>query len=187
VQPTGGRASPIAPRWRLSNRAQSLLGVLFVLIALPVAFRMEPRNFSPFADLAIWRFIGEGVLTVIVVSIVAIVVSLPAAVALAIGRLSTKHAIRFPSIGAIEIIRALPLLLVIFYTFLSLPRDVPLFFTRETVALTLALMIYTAVIAPVSWRWIAARWRRLAPWASAIGRRCGSWCSRRCFGTRFPR
>ncbi len=125
---------------------QSLLGVLLVLIALPIIFRMDPRNFSPFADLGIWRFIGEGVVTVLVVSTVAIVLSLPVAVGLAIGRLSIKAALRFPCIGAVEMIRALPLLLVIFYTFLSLPRDVPLFFTRETVALTLALMIYTAVI-----------------------------------------
>ena len=35
---------------------------------------------------------------------------------------------------------------MIFYVFLSMPRDVQTFIGRETLALTLALMVYTAVI-----------------------------------------
>ncbi len=92
---------------------------------------MEPRNFAPFGELSIWRFIGEGVLTVVVVSTIAILLSLPAALALALGRLSSKRAVRWASIAFVEVIRALPLLLVIFYVFLTIPRDLPLFWSRE--------------------------------------------------------
>jgi His/Glu/Gln/Arg/opine family amino acid ABC transporter permease subunit len=134
------------PRRRLTNRQQSLAGAVLVLALLPVLFRMEPRNFAPFTELGIWRFIGEGVLTVLTVSTVAILLSLPVALVLALGRLSPKPLVRIPSIGLVEIIRALPLLLVIFYVFLSMPRDVPAFWSRETLALTIALLIYTAAV-----------------------------------------
>lgn len=130
----------------MSNRQQSLLGVLVVLVLLPLVFRMEPRNFAPFAELAIWRFIGEGVLTVLVVSTAAVLLSLPLAMALALGRLSTKVPLRWPCTAFIEGIRALPLLLLIFYVFLSMPRDLPALVSRETLALTLALLVYTAAI-----------------------------------------
>jgi glutamate transport system permease protein len=133
-------------RWRLSNRQQSLAGAVLVLGLLPFIFRMEPRNFAPFTEVGIWRFIGEGVVTVLIVSSVAILLSLPVALLLALGRLSPKRLVRFPSLGFVEIIRALPLLLVIFYVFLSMPRDVPAFWSRETLALTIALLIYTAAV-----------------------------------------
>lgn len=129
---------------RLSSRQQSLLGVLAILVLLPVAFQMDPAKFAVFTELAIWRFIGEGVVTVLLVSAIAIVLSLPAAVALALGRLSTKTALRVSCIGLVEGIRAIPLLLLIFYVFLNMPRQVPL--SRETLALILALMVYTAAI-----------------------------------------
>jgi His/Glu/Gln/Arg/opine family amino acid ABC transporter permease subunit len=142
-------ATPIRPqraRWRLTNRQQSLLGALLVLALLPIVFRMELRNFAAFTELGIWRFIAEGVLTVLVVSTVAILVSLPVALFLALGRLSTRPVMRWPCIGFVEGIRAIPLLLVIFYVFLSMPRDLPVFWSRETLALTFALLIYTAAI-----------------------------------------
>jgi glutamate transport system permease protein len=146
ADPPAAGAMPARARWRLTNRQQSLLGAIAVLAALPVVFRMEPGNFAPFTELSIWRFIGEGVLTVLVVSTIAILLSLPAALLLALGRLSSKRLARWPAIAFVEVIRALPLLLVIFYVFLTMPRDLPAFWSRETVALTLALTIYTAAV-----------------------------------------
>lgn len=137
---------PPTARLHLSNRQQSLLGVGLMLLLLPVVFGMRPENFKIFTELAIWRFIGEGVVTVLAVSVAAILLSLPIAIVLALGRLSTKLALRAPSITVVEGIRAIPLLLLIFYVFLNMPRDVPLFFSRETLALTLALTSYTAAI-----------------------------------------
>ncbi len=133
-------------RWRLTSRQQSLLGALVVLAALPLAFRMEPRNFSPFLEPNIWRFIGEGILTVLIVSTAAILLSLPVALLLALGRISPKPIIRWPAVAFVEVIRALPLLLVIFAVFLLMPRELPVLWSRETLALTLALTVYTAAI-----------------------------------------
>ena len=139
-------APPPARRLPLSSRQQSLIGVIVVLLLLPVMLRMEPRNFLPFTDPGIWRFLAEGVLIVLFISAVAIVLSLPVAVLLALGRLSTKAPLRIPATIFIEGIRAIPLLLLIFYVFLNMPREVPVFGSRETVALTFALLVYTSAI-----------------------------------------
>jgi His/Glu/Gln/Arg/opine family amino acid ABC transporter permease subunit len=145
-------APVVAPRPRFLDRIHpsqsqySFIGVAVVLALLPLLFRMSPENFAPFAELPIWRFIGEGVVTVLLVSIAAIVLSLPVAVALALGRLSEIPAARIPSIVIIEAIRAVPLLLLIYVVFLSMPREVPRFLGRETIALILALMVYTAAV-----------------------------------------
>jgi His/Glu/Gln/Arg/opine family amino acid ABC transporter permease subunit len=149
ITPLEARRTLLTRRWRLSNRQQSLLGVLLLLILLPIVFRMDPAKFSIFVDsqsLDIWRFIGLGVVTVLTVSAAAILFSLPVAVALTLGRLSTRPWLRIPSVGFIEGIRAIPLLLLIFYVFLSMPRDLAIPVGREAVALTLALMVYTASI-----------------------------------------
>lgn len=131
---------------RLSSRQQSLIGVAAILLLLPVAFRMEPRNFLSFTDPSIWRFLAEGVVIVLVISAAAIFWSLPLAVGLALGRLSTTTPVRIPSIALVEGIRAIPLLLLIIYVFLNMPRDVPTLVGRETLALTFALTVYTAAI-----------------------------------------
>jgi His/Glu/Gln/Arg/opine family amino acid ABC transporter permease subunit len=139
-------APPPVRGLRLSSRNQSLIGVVTILLLLPIGLRMELKNFEPFTDLRIWRFLGEGVFIVLVVSAVAIVLSLPVAVALALGRLSTNLVLRALSIAFVEGIRAVPLLLLIFYVFLSMPREVSTFVGRETLALTFALLVYTAAI-----------------------------------------
>lgn len=131
---------------RLTNRQQSLLGALLVLALLPLVFRMEPRHFAPFTEPGIWRFLAEGVLIVLTVSAVAIVLSFPLALLLALGRLSPRPCFHLPCTVFVEGIRALPLLLVIFYVFLSMPREIPLIWNRESVALTLALMAYTSAV-----------------------------------------
>lgn len=131
---------------RLSSRQQSLLGVAVILVLLPVIFGMDPRKLAIFTEPPIWRFIGEGVLTVLLVSAAAILLSLPVATALALGRLSTRSLVKIPSVVAVETVRAVPLLLLIFYVFLNMPRQVPAFLSRETLALTLALLLYTAAI-----------------------------------------
>ena len=140
-QTTAGQSA-----WSALWTRQSLIGTILFILALPFIFRMNPANFTPFLNPALWRFLGEGVLFVIVVSAIAIVVSLPLATLLALGRLSTSWWLRWPSAGYIELIRSLPLLLVIFYIFVHMPAGVPTLFNRESFALVLALIVYTAAV-----------------------------------------
>ena len=87
---------------------KSLLGVVLLLAMMPLAFRMEPSNFAIFGDPRVWRFLGDGVVLVAISSVVAVLLSLPLAVMFALGRLSSKAVLRWPSIAYIEGIRALP-------------------------------------------------------------------------------
>jgi ABC-type amino acid transport system permease subunit len=95
---------------------------------------------------------------------VAIVVSLPLATGLALGRLSSQPLIRWPSVVFIEVIRALPLLLLIFYINLRFPglnmfenirfgaRDdflaieMTRLLSQPALAVTIALTLYTAAV-----------------------------------------
>ena len=134
------------PAVRFLGRQRELIGVLLVLGIMPFAFRMAPENFAPFLMPELWRFLGEGVLMVIAASVVAILVSLPLAVVFALARLSPAPWLRWPSVAYVETIRALPLLLVIFYIFLKMPSVSFGFFSREMLAVTAALIIYTASV-----------------------------------------
>ncbi len=125
---------------------QSLLGALAVLALLPFLFRMNPDNFLAFAEPALWRFLGEGVLTVVTISVTAIAVSLPLALGLALARLSTTAWLHWPAVAYVEAVRALPLLLLIFYLFLKMPAISAGFFSREMFAVTVALSLYTAAV-----------------------------------------
>lgn len=144
--PAGPPAGPGRLR-RLWRSQQSLAGVLLVLALLPVLFRMDPENFRPFyTEPGVWRFLGEGVAMVAASSLVAIMVSLPLAVGLALGRLSAIPWLRWPCLAYIEVVRALPLLLLIFYLFLKMPPVSLGLFSREMIAVTVALTLYTASV-----------------------------------------
>jgi His/Glu/Gln/Arg/opine family amino acid ABC transporter permease subunit len=68
-----------------------------------------------FLDPAILRFFGQGLLETLSLSVTSIVLSFVAALLLALGRLSRRRLLRWPSIFYIETIRALPVLLLIVY------------------------------------------------------------------------
>jgi len=102
--------------WALLSVALKVFGLLLFIILIPIAFNMEWRNFERiFQKFSSLRFLSLGALATIVVSLVAILASLPLATGLALGRLSPFRFIRWIAIPYIEVIRALPLLLLIFY------------------------------------------------------------------------
>jgi His/Glu/Gln/Arg/opine family amino acid ABC transporter permease subunit len=68
-----------------------------------------------FADPAIWGFFFEGLRETIYISLVAVGLSFVVGLAFALGRLSRKRWICWPSIFYIEGVRALPVLLLIVY------------------------------------------------------------------------
>jgi glutamate transport system permease protein len=76
---------------------------------------MRPDTWGMFADPAIWRFFGEGLRETLLISIVTVALSIVVGLLLALGRLSRRAWIRWPAIGFIEGIRALPVLLLIVY------------------------------------------------------------------------
>ncbi|TMF66594.1 MAG: amino acid ABC transporter permease [Chloroflexi bacterium] len=76
---------------------------------------MRPDTWGMFVDPAILRFFGQGLLETLSIAAASTLLSFPAGLLFALGRLSRRAWIRWPSIAYIEAIRALPVLLLIVY------------------------------------------------------------------------
>jgi His/Glu/Gln/Arg/opine family amino acid ABC transporter permease subunit len=162
ITATEARPAPTRRGWLA--RPLQFLGVLVVVVLIPVVFGMEWDKFLPLFRPLSLRFISVGVLATISVSVVAILVSLPLATALALGRLSGQPLVRWPCVAFVEVVRALPLLLLIFYINLRIPdlfanlrpqgsgsydylQDVlATVLSQNGLAVTVALIIYTSAV-----------------------------------------
>ena len=156
------QALPLAIRRRWLGVLLQILGALLLLVLIPIAFGMRWQNFLPLFRPSSLRFLSIGVLATVIVSLAAIVISLPLATGLALGRLAKQPWIHWPCIGFVEIVRSLPLLLLIFYINLRFPGlgvfegslggegyfniVLTAIFSRAGLATALALMIYTAAV-----------------------------------------
>jgi His/Glu/Gln/Arg/opine family amino acid ABC transporter permease subunit len=76
---------------------------------------LRPDTWPMFADPAIWRFFGEGLRETILISLVSVALSFAVGLLFALGRLSRRRWIHWPSVAYIEGVRALPVLLLIVY------------------------------------------------------------------------
>jgi glutamate transport system permease protein len=112
---------------------------------------LRPDTWPMFADPAIWRFFGEGLRETILLSLVSVALSFAVGLLFALGRISRRRWIRWPSIAYIEGVRALPVLLLIVYfdikgsalfrTFLGADFDLPRFWAG-----VLGLSMYTSAV-----------------------------------------
>jgi His/Glu/Gln/Arg/opine family amino acid ABC transporter permease subunit len=155
---------PIAPLRRSVNLDPFLapIGVTIFILALPFVFGlgrpggMELSNFRFFLTgsqdpnapltLAVFQFIGYGVVWTVSVALVSILLSLPLATLFALGRLSSQPVIKWASTTYIEVIRALPVLLLIIFIFFQMRTAPAPFLPRDALAVGLALTIYTAAV-----------------------------------------
>ena len=105
---------------------------------------LDPRRWAAFTELSVWRFLLSGVQVTFTMAAIAIAVSLVLGLLLALLRLSTFPLLRWPATLVIEVVRALPVLLLIFFASLWLPRmGVPV---DPFAAGTIALSVYTASV-----------------------------------------
>jgi glutamate transport system permease protein len=106
------------------------------------------REWAVFLQAQTWIFLGGGVLVTLQVAAVTIVISLVTGTLLALARLSSARALRFPSSAYIDIIRGIPVFLIIIFTFFGLGRAGMVVSVAWSV--TIALTIYaTAQIAEI--------------------------------------
>ncbi len=129
---------------------QTFLGVVMVLALIPLAFRMEPARFTPFASVSTWRFLLLGLALTLEASIIAILASIPLAMFFALARHSGPSWLRYPVVAIVEGIRALPLLGLMFYLFLrlsTLGRQMGFdALTQPDAAVIVALWLYTGAV-----------------------------------------
>jgi len=103
----------------------------------------EARYWEGFADPTVWQFILTGLQVTLIMASVSIVGSLIFGSLLALARVSRHPVLSRPATGYIELIRALPLLYLIFFAYFGGAR----FGVREPLfAATLALIAYTSAV-----------------------------------------
>jgi glutamate transport system permease protein len=158
-------ARPVTSSWERAARILiQIVGGLILLLIIPFVFRMELNDFKPLATWTTARFLFFGLLATVIVSLFAIVASLPMAVGLTLGRLSHIRVIRWPCLAFIEVIRALPLLLLMYYIYLRFPGlavfgglglgsssdyltiEASRLLSRDALAVVIALTLYTAAV-----------------------------------------
>src|SRR5262245_26477550 len=101
-------------------------------------------NWAPFTDPAILGFLAAGLGLTLEIALVAGALSLVGGVLLALARLSPRRALALPAGVYVETMRALPLFLIMLYTFLAGPR---LGLSLEPLpAAVVALTLYTSAV-----------------------------------------
>lgn len=129
---------------------QVLLGVAVVLLALPLLFRMDPAHFTPFLKESTWRFLALGMAATLLVSAIALVASVPLALAWALARRDGPRWLRWPTIGLVEGLRAVPLLGIMYLLFFRLSAAGEAtgwtWLALPAVAVCTALWLYTGAV-----------------------------------------
>jgi ABC-type amino acid transport system permease subunit len=99
----------------VAARLLRILAALAAAMLFPFIFGLTPTDFSRLLQFPIFRFLGLGLIATVTTSIVAIILSLPLATLLALARFARRTPQAYLSAVVIEVIRALPILLVILY------------------------------------------------------------------------
>jgi His/Glu/Gln/Arg/opine family amino acid ABC transporter permease subunit len=146
------------------NIAGRIAGIALFIVLIPIVFGMEWKRFETLFNGVTLRFFLIGAVATIVVSLAAILLSLPLATGLALGRLASRPWLHNPITALIEVLRSLPLLLLIYYVNLRFPgltslNDIRLgtpngfldvvlttIFSQEGMAVVVALTLYTAAV-----------------------------------------
>ena len=132
---------PISGRWRVDvffammgfgtawllwlDAPRRDLGALYFFAVLPVISFFLLYGLPAVGLAAVDTSRWGGILVTVVVASVGIVVSLPLGILLALGRRSRMPAVKFLSVGFIEIVRGVPLITVLFMASVMLPLFVP--------------------------------------------------------------
>jgi glutamate transport system permease protein len=144
-------ADALGPRSRRQARILSVVAVVAILGVLVVAFRRldEKGQFDadlwrPFTHWQVVKFLLEGLRNSVQAAVLAMALAVVIGAVMALARLARTRVIRFPAALYVELFRALPLYLLIFYCAFGLPKsgvDISLF-----QALVLGLTLYNAAI-----------------------------------------
>lgn len=105
---------------------------------------VDPDKWQPLLLLSSLRFLGIGLLLTLQITVVTAALSLVVGTLLAMLRLSRRGPVHYPAVLVIEVIRALPVLFIILFTYFLLLRlhvNLPLW-----VVATIGLTAYTSAI-----------------------------------------
>jgi glutamate transport system permease protein len=127
VAPALGDA--LGPRGRRRAAAASGLAVAFLALLFYIAFRrlaeagqLEPELWTTLFDPDVIRFFWGGLLNTLKAASVSLVLACTLGMTLALGRLSRSLPVRTVSRAYVEFFRGFPLILLIVFSFFTLPR-----------------------------------------------------------------
>jgi glutamate transport system permease protein len=136
------------PRTRRLNTLLSVVSVLvllgllaFIVWKFQDAGQLDAAKWAPFSYAVIQRTLLAGMWATIKVAIVATVLALVVGVAFALLRLAPQRAISLPSTIVLEIFRGVPVLLLIFATFLLFGNDIGSFWS-----VVIGLTLYNGMV-----------------------------------------
>ena len=136
------------PRTRRLNTTLSVVSVLvllgllaFIVWKFQDAGQLDVAKWAPFSYAVIQRTLLAGMWATIKVAIVATVLALVVGVAFALLRLAPQRAISLPSTIVLEIFRGVPVLLLIFATFLLFGNDLGAFWS-----VVIGLTLYNGMV-----------------------------------------
>jgi glutamate transport system permease protein len=122
-------ADALGPRARRRAQVISVVAGLGLAAALVGAVgrladngQLDADRWRPFTDTAVLRFLVLGLLATLKVAAVAMSLAVAVGAAMALGRLARNGPLRWLSGAYVEVFRALPLLLLIFFSARGLPR-----------------------------------------------------------------
>lgn len=117
------------PRTRLKIRIWSVVSALVILgvVALGVVQfaskgQLDADRWTPFLDLAIWEYLGVGLVGTLQAAALTAVLGFALGLVLALGRLSRVAAVRWVCTAYIEVARTIPVLLLIYLMLFGLPQ-----------------------------------------------------------------
>lgn len=87
--------------------------VVGIIVLLFATGRLEARKWQPFLEPSTWRFLGEGLLVTLIVAGVALVLSTAFGIVLGVVRSGLRGPLRWVVSGAIELVRATPILAIL--------------------------------------------------------------------------
>jgi len=84
---------------------------------------LDPHKWAPFLDPGIWVFLWTGLQITLAMAAFSVAFSLVAGLLLALCRISRVPVVRYPAALYVEVVRALPELLIIFFVFFGAARS----------------------------------------------------------------
>ncbi|MFI6976996.1 amino acid ABC transporter permease [Embleya sp. NPDC050154] len=124
----------------IARRRMRIAGIV-VAVAVAALLALAVRRFAdhgqldadkwrPYTTWPMWRYLLEGLWATLRAAAVATALSVAGGIVLALGRLSRRRALRWPATVYIEVMRTVPVLLLVYLVLFGLPHygvDLPLF------------------------------------------------------------
>ncbi len=121
--PEPGSRRRRAPLFTVANGFSAFGWLILIVLAWWIVIpAIRHGNWVPFKLQTTWEFLLKGLLVTLKIGAWSIVISSAVGFVLALGRLSNAKPVQIFSAGYIELMRALPSYLIIFYVFIVLPR-----------------------------------------------------------------